>query len=78
MRKPFSSPQDGAPARSKDLLRRLSARKRFIPWGGGNVNFVPMHLQNIQSTEEEEAAELSCRRAAGEAGGGLEDGKQWN
>lgn len=63
LRKPFSSPQDGAPARSKDLLRRLSAKRLFVPWGGGSVNFVPMHLQNIPPTEEEDASEMAIEDA---------------
>lgn len=32
-RKPFKPPSDAAYTNNQDLSRRLSARKRFVPWG---------------------------------------------
>ena len=34
LRKAFKTPHPTAPNRSEELLRRLAARKAFVPWGG--------------------------------------------
>jgi DNA repair and recombination protein RAD54 and RAD54-like protein len=56
LRKPFAPPVEGQPAQSDDLRRRLSARRRFVPWGGGTANFVPHYLQVAAAADVEEQA----------------------
>jgi hypothetical protein len=58
LRMPFAPPVEGQPQQSADLRRRLSAQRRFVPWGGG-TNFVPMYLQapTIDDEAEDEAEE---------------------
>jgi hypothetical protein len=68
LRKPFAPPVDGQPAQSEDLRRRLSARRRFVPWGGGTANFVPHYLQVAAAADVEEQAveelEIACPNQA--------------
>lgn len=46
IRRPFKSPCPRTPSGTNvELLRRLSARKRFIPWGSARQPFSP--LENV-------------------------------
>jgi hypothetical protein len=56
LKKPFEGVREGKPAQTQDLKRRLSAMRRFVPWGGG-ANFVPAHLQKATGDEDLEADE---------------------
>ena len=48
----------GQPAQTADLKRRLSAMRKFVPWGGSG-NFIPAHMRAAvpDEPEEEPAAE---------------------
>jgi hypothetical protein len=56
LKKPFESVRAGEPAQTTDLKRRLSAMRRFVPWGGGG-NFVPRHMQTVITDENEDNTE---------------------
>ncbi|KAI5423599.1 protein CHROMATIN REMODELING 25 [Lathyrus oleraceus] len=43
-RKPFKPPSDAAYTNNQDLSRRLSARKRFVPWG--STTPIPIPIPN--------------------------------
>lgn len=46
IRRPFKSPCPRTPSGTNaELLRRLSARKRFVPWGSARQPFTP--IQNV-------------------------------
>jgi hypothetical protein len=58
LKKPFEGVRPGKPAQTQDLKRRLSAMRRFVPWGGG-ANFVPGHLQKATGDEDIDTKESS-------------------
>ena len=60
-RKPFKPPcLDGYSDHSEELHRRLSARKRFVPWGSSRPVLVPVtNKVEIQCTIEQETIEPS-------------------
>lgn len=63
LKQPFGGVREGKPAQSTDLKRRLSAMRRFVPWGGGG-NFVPAHLKALPLEEEENADEAAAEPEA--------------
>jgi hypothetical protein len=62
LKKPFEGVREGKPAQTQDLKRRLSAMRRFVPWGGGS-NFVPAHLQKATGDDEDVGAEEEASAA---------------
>lgn len=63
VRKPFKPPcADGYSNQNDQLLRRLSARKRFVPWGSDRPALVPItNRLNIPVNVEEEVPEESTK-----------------
>uniref|UniRef100_A0A803LNT7 Uncharacterized protein n=1 Tax=Chenopodium quinoa TaxID=63459 RepID=A0A803LNT7_CHEQI len=59
-RKPFKPPfANGWSKSNEDLLRRLSARKRFVPWGANSSDVVPLvKFQPIVVEEDDEQEEV--------------------
>lgn len=55
LKQPFAGVRAGKPAQSDELKRRLSAMRRFVPWGS-KVAFQPLVKQPEPPEEEEEEA----------------------
>jgi len=59
LRRSFASPAEGQPAQSTDLKRRLSAARRFVPWGSSKGFTLPsMKPLGVVSSSEESAEEI--------------------
>ena len=73
LKQPFGGVREGKPAQSNDLKRRLSAMRRFVPWGGG-ANFVPAHLKTLPLDEDEADAAAEPEAEAAVAAEQLPEG----
>ena len=55
LKQPFAGVRAGKPAQSNELKRRLSAMRRFVPWGSKDP-FKPLKMEPDSPQEEEEEA----------------------
>lgn len=57
-RKPFKPPCGNGYSENSELLaRRLSARKRFVPWGSAQPFAVPNNLQQLPTIASDDSSE---------------------
>lgn len=55
LKQPFAGVRAGKPAQSDELKRRLTAMRRFVPWGSKDA-FTPLKAAPEAPEEEEEEA----------------------